>query len=70
MICLRCKKEFENPIPPITNTKGVEEIATVRWCADCNALTMSVLYRGGSAYDILPTKRKGGLIEDRNNSPD
>ena len=59
MECLRCTKEFEKSVPKVTNPKGVKEIATREYCAECNAFVMSILYRGNSAYDILPSKREG-----------
>lgn len=56
--CLRCGNWYENPVPPVTDPKGNLEIATVEWCADCNALCMSLVHRGSSAYDIV-VKLKG-----------
>ena len=58
MKCLRCGKEFENPMPEITVSDGYKEIASVLYCASCNAFVMSVLFRDRSAYDIFKDKRK------------
>ncbi len=60
MRCLRCNREFDNPIPKITNPKGITEIACKDWCPKCNAIAMSMVYRGGSAYLI----EKGTKLRD------
>ena len=52
MKCLRCDREFDNPIPEVTDPNGRYEIATSEWCAGCNAFTMSVLLRWASAYRV------------------
>jgi len=60
MKCLRGGKEYNNPIPEVSNPEGIKEIATREWCSDCNALTMAVIFRRSSAYRIplrkLPEK--------------
>jgi len=48
--CKRCGQEFENPNPTICNPIGNPEIATSEWCAGCNKLTMTVVFRDASAY--------------------
>ncbi len=54
-ICVRCGKEYDEPIPKVTDPTGIKEIASEHFCADCNALIMTVIYRNRSAY------RKGDL---------
>jgi len=49
-VCLRCGREYETPFPEIVRPGGWEEIATKEWCADCNKLVMSVIFREISAY--------------------
>lgn len=49
-LCRRCGREFTNPTPEVKEPGGRTEIACVGWCSDCNALTMSVLFREISAY--------------------
>lgn len=51
-ICKRCGKEYKTPYPVAENVGGVLEIATKEWCADCNALTMYVLFRDRCAYNL------------------
>ncbi len=65
-ICLRCGKEFSNPIPPVTNPEGYTEIATDLWCADCNALVMTVLSRGRTAYQMMNIQ--GSQVIGRNHA--
>ena len=45
--------EFTSPIPEITWPDGEREIACAEWCANCNAYTMTVIFRDGSAYRPL-----------------
>lgn len=52
MKCLRCDKEFDNPVPEVTVPNGRHEIATSEWCAECNAFTMNVVLRWASAYKV------------------
>jgi len=59
MECKRCHKEFENPVPEVTYPEGIHEIASKEWCAACNALVMSIVYRESSAYNIFKTHEKG-----------
>ena len=49
-ICLRCGKEYDEPIPEVTHPEGDREIASVHYCARCNTLIMTVLFRNNSAY--------------------
>ena len=60
--CKRCGREFDNPVPEVTYPEGIHDIATKEWCADCNALTLTVLFRESSAYRKLPLHdpMKGG----------
>lgn len=57
-ICLRCHREYETPFPEVVRPGGWEEIATEEWCADCNKLAMSVIFREISAY-----RTKGPLYD-------
>lgn len=50
MRCRRCGRDFTTPIPDIVNPQGNLEIACVEWCAECNALAMSIIFRESSAY--------------------
>ncbi len=50
MECRRCKADFDNPVPPVTQSDGIEEIACKEWCPECNTLAMSVIFRESSAY--------------------
>jgi len=50
MKCLRCGRELDNPVPEVVNPGGIRDIACEEWCAACNALAMSVVYRESSAY--------------------
>lgn len=63
-ICLRCERKFDNPVPEVTYPEGYHEIACIEWCADCNALTVAVIFRGSTAYKKFPlfdpTKTRGG----------
>lgn len=54
MNCLRCGKEFENPVPEVTNISQTanSEIATSDWCADCNRLAMNVVFRESTFYKV------------------
>jgi len=63
-LCRRCGRPVNNPVPEVTHPEGNYEIATEEWCADCNALTMSVVFRGISAYRLekLKDPLKGGHI--------
>ncbi len=62
--CRRCGREFDNPVPEITRPDGNPEIATSEWCADCNALIMTVVHRESTAYKktplVDPMRTKGG----------
>lgn len=66
MKCLRCKRDFENPVPSVTNADGNMEIACRDWCPDCNTLAMSIIFRESSAYrtkelyDPLRWPKQGG----------
>ncbi len=62
MKCLRCGKEYDDPVPEIIQPDGVTEIATREWCAGCNAFAMSIVYRGRSAYSkpVFYDPSKGG----------
>lgn len=51
-ICKRCNKEYSNPYPVAEKIGGILEIATKEWCADCNALTMYILFRDRSAFSL------------------
>lgn len=53
-VCLRCGREFTNPVPEVTNPGLIRDIACKGWCAACNAFTMSVVYRWSSAYAVDP----------------
>ena len=59
MNCLRCGREFNNPVPEVVNPKGNKEIACVHWCGDCNSKVMGIIFRHTSAYRkrLMP---KGG----------
>jgi hypothetical protein len=54
--CLRCGREFKNPVPKIRNISNVRpellhyDIACVKWCANCNRVAMSGIFRNNSAY--------------------
>ena len=48
--CLRCGKDFRDPVPEIVNPGGNVEIATADWCAACNKAAMAALGRQRSAY--------------------
>lgn len=48
--CLRCGKDFDDPVPEITYPEGIREIATKEYCAGCNAFVMSIVFRESSAY--------------------
>ena len=50
--CLRCGKEFSNPVPEVVNPEGNREIATKEWCPKCNGLAMGIIFRQSSAYKI------------------
>ncbi len=50
MKCLRCSREFDNPIPEVINHEGNHGIASVEWCAECNKRAMAALLRTASAY--------------------
>ena len=52
--CLRCNKEFDNPVPEVTNVSphAITEIATEDWCSDCNRLTMNLMFREATAYKV------------------
>ncbi len=52
MKCLRCGKEFDNPMPEVTYPEGIHEIACKEWCAECNQFTMNVIRRWSSAYRV------------------
>lgn len=56
-ICLRCRKPFDSPIPEVTYPEGLEEIACIGWCPDCNALVMSIIYRESSSYGLFRRKK-------------
>lgn len=60
--CRRCGREFSNPVPEVTYPEGIHEIACDEWCADCNALAMSIVFRESSAYKrkLLFDPRRGG----------
>lgn len=60
--CRRCGREFDNPVPEVTYPKGLHEIATSEWCAECNVFTMSIVFRESSAYKVrrLHDPMKGG----------
>jgi DNA-directed RNA polymerase subunit RPC12/RpoP len=60
--CLRCGKEYDNPIPKVTNLEGeITEIMTKDWCARCNAIGTSVLFRERCAYQVLPLASTKGI---------
>lgn len=62
-ICRRCGKEYDNPVPPVTNPKGeITEIMTVEWCPQCNAVGASVLFREKSAYQVMQSDGKLGYF--------
>lgn len=52
MKCLRCGKEFDNPIPEVTYPEGINEIVCREWCAECNKFAVSVLFRWSSAFRV------------------
>lgn len=58
MICKRCGKEYEDPYPEIVGEGVNYEIATLEYCADCNALVMTLVHRESSAYYKNPKKEK------------
>lgn len=60
--CRRCGREFDNSVPEVTYPKGIHEIATSEWCAECNVFTMSIVFRESSAYKTrrLHDPMKGG----------
>lgn len=63
MKCLRCGEEFTDPVPPETNPEGeITEIMSSHWCANCNALGNSVLFREQAAYQILSLKTTTGAL--------
>ena len=64
--CLRCGNEYDDPVPPVTHPDGIMEIASKLWCGDCNALTMSIIYRNSSAYRILLIK--GSNVHRKDNA--
>ena len=59
--CLRCGEEFTDPVPKVTNPEGeMTHIASEDWCANCNAICSSVLFRERSAYQVLSLKSTTG----------
>lgn len=51
MPCLRCGRDYEDPVPSVTNPDGQStEIATREWCPDCNRIAMMAVRRHSSAY--------------------
>lgn len=57
--CLRCRREFTNPVPEVHFPDGHKEIACIQWCSDCNSYAMSVEFRDSSAYRPL----KKGILQ-------
>lgn len=55
--CRRCGRSFDDPVPEVTHSEGIHEIACVEWCAECNAFAMSIVFRESSAYRVA----KGSL---------
>ncbi len=50
-ICKRCGRPFENPFPDIRNPGGSHtEIVCFDWCANCNRIAASGIYRDNSIY--------------------
>jgi len=56
MKCLRCGRDFEDPVPSVLQPDGdFTEIMCRDWCSDCNKIGLLVVYRGKSIYtDPLP----------------
>ncbi len=52
MNCLRCGREFDDPVPEVTYPEGINEVTCREWCAECNQFTVSVLFRWSSAYRV------------------
>jgi len=50
--CLRCSREFDDPIPEITHPEGRVEIICREWCAECNQFVATVVLRSSSAYRV------------------
>lgn len=54
--CLRCGRQFSNPIPKVRNLNAPrcellhKDIATLEWCANCNRIAVSGIFRNNSAY--------------------
>jgi hypothetical protein len=50
-VCARCGREYENPVPSVTNPEGnITEIAASEWCSDCNRIAMMAVFRQSSVY--------------------
>ena len=51
--CRRCGREFDNPVPEVSNPSGIRtDIASTEWCSDFNKTAMSALYRDSGAYYV------------------
>ncbi len=67
-ICKRCGRKFVNPVPKFRNLDAPRpellftDIATDEWCANCNRVAMSAIYRNNSVY-FDPTLPFNGLSE-------
>ena len=65
-ICRRCGRPFINSVPKRRNNTTIKpellytEIATELYCANCNRVVVSAVYRNNSAY-FDPTLPFGGL---------
>ena len=54
-VCKRCGREYDDPVPPITNPGRYinTEIMSREWCAGCNTVGAMAIHRGTSAYFTL-----------------
>lgn len=51
MSCLRCGRDFSDPVPSVTNPDGRNpEVACRDWCGDCNRIAMMAVHRTSSLY--------------------
>lgn len=76
-VCLRCGRKYETPFPEVVIPDGRMEIASEEWCADCNRLAMTLVFREISAYrmkgvlfdPLKHSKREENTNGSRDNSP-
>jgi len=55
--CKRCGKEFDDPVPLVTNPSGYHtEICTDKWCPGCNRIGIIPIHRKASVYYVSTPK--------------